>query len=68
VTTPGRELRALFDERSDAMRANDIERVMALYADDVVYFDLVPPLSYSGADALRARGDRAGDARAERHG
>jgi uncharacterized protein (TIGR02246 family) len=49
------ELRALFEERARAMGAKDIERVMALYAPDVVYFDLVPPLAYTGADALRAR-------------
>jgi len=49
------ELRALFDDRSEAMRQKDIERVMALYAPDVVYFDLVPPLRYTGAAALRAR-------------
>ena len=45
----------LFQQRSDAMGAKDIERLMSLYADDVVYFDLVPPLRYSGAEALRAR-------------
>jgi ketosteroid isomerase-like protein len=50
-----RELPALFQERSEAMGARSVERVMALYAPDVVYFDLVPPLRYSGADALRAR-------------
>jgi uncharacterized protein (TIGR02246 family) len=55
MATSEGEVRALIDARSEAMRAKDIERVMALYADDVVYFDLVPPLRYSGADALRAR-------------
>jgi ketosteroid isomerase-like protein len=55
MTAPETELRALFEERSAAMAAKDIERLMALYADDVVYFDLVPPLRYSGAAALRAR-------------
>jgi len=49
------ELRALFDDRSEAMRQKDIERLMALYSPDVVYFDLVPPLRYTGAAALRAR-------------
>ena len=49
------DVRALFGTRADAMGARDIDRVMALYADDVVYFDLVPPLRYVGADALRAR-------------
>jgi ketosteroid isomerase-like protein len=37
------------------MAAHDIERLMAIYTADVVYFDLVPPLSYSGAAALRSR-------------
>jgi ketosteroid isomerase-like protein len=55
MTTSDRELRALFQERSEAMGARNIEQVMALYAADVVYFDLVPPLRYTGADALRAR-------------
>lgn len=49
------DVRALLDSRSDAMRTRDIDRLMALYSPDVVYFDLVPPLRYSGADALRAR-------------
>jgi uncharacterized protein (TIGR02246 family) len=55
VAAADRELRALFQERADAMGAKDVERVMALYAHDAVYFDLVPPLRYIGADALRAR-------------
>jgi ketosteroid isomerase-like protein len=42
VTTSEQEVRALFQERSAAMGAKDIERVMALYSADVVYFDLVP--------------------------
>ena len=28
---------------------------MSLYSDDIVYFDLVPPLRYAGSAALRAR-------------
>jgi ketosteroid isomerase-like protein len=49
------EVRALFDSRSEAMRLKDIDRLMALYAPDVVYFDLVPPLQYAGSTALRER-------------
>jgi ketosteroid isomerase-like protein len=49
------ELKALFDHRSETMHQKDIERVMALYSPDVVYFDLVPPLRYTGAPALRDR-------------
>jgi ketosteroid isomerase-like protein len=49
------EVIELFDRRSEAMRAKDIDRLMSLYAPDVVYFDLVPPLHYTGWDALRGR-------------
>src|SRR5688572_28659385 len=49
------EVSALFDRRSEAMRLKDIDRLMALYAPDIVYFDLVPPLRYAGAAALRDR-------------
>jgi uncharacterized protein (TIGR02246 family) len=49
------EVSALFDARTDAMRRKDIERLMSLYTPDVVYFDIVPPLRYSGSAALRER-------------
>jgi ketosteroid isomerase-like protein len=49
------DVKALFDHRSEAMRQKDIDRLMPLYSPDVVYFDLVPPLRYAGAAALRAR-------------
>ena len=49
------EIRALFDRQGDAMRAKDVDALMAHYTPDVVYFDVVPPLRYVGADALRAR-------------
>jgi ketosteroid isomerase-like protein len=49
------EVRALLDRRSEAMRTKDVDRLIALYAPDVVYFDLVPPLRYAGAAALHDR-------------
>jgi ketosteroid isomerase-like protein len=49
------EITALLNKRSEAMRAKDIDRLMPLYSSDIVYFDLVPPLRYSGSAALRAR-------------
>jgi ketosteroid isomerase-like protein len=49
------DVRTLLESRSEAMGARDIERLMALYSPDVVYFDLVPPLRYAGAAALRDR-------------
>jgi uncharacterized protein (TIGR02246 family) len=53
MASPQPEVRALLDRWSEAIRGKDIERLMALYAPDIVYFDVVPPLQYSGSDALR---------------
>ena len=36
-----------------ALRERDIEGVMSSFAPEVVTFDLVPPLRYRGAEALR---------------
>jgi ketosteroid isomerase-like protein len=33
----------------------DIDRLMSHYSHDIIYFDLVPPLQYVGAAALRDR-------------
>lgn len=49
------EIRALFDHRTGAMHAKDIDRLIVLYSPDIVYFDLVPPLRYVGLAALRDR-------------
>lgn len=49
------EVETLLHSRDEAMRAKDIDRLMALYSPDAVYFDLVPPLRYVGTAALRAR-------------
>jgi ketosteroid isomerase-like protein len=49
------EVKALMTLRSEAFRLKDIELVMSLFSADIVYFDLVPPLRYTGASALRAR-------------
>jgi ketosteroid isomerase-like protein len=55
MTTTQSQVGVLFDSRSEAIWAKDIERLMSLYSPDIVYFDLVPPLRYVGADALRER-------------
>jgi ketosteroid isomerase-like protein len=49
------EVNTLFHRRSEAMGMKDIDRLMAVYSPDIVYFDLVPPLRYAGIAALRAR-------------
>jgi ketosteroid isomerase-like protein len=50
---PELEVRALLESWSEAVRVKDIDRLMALYAPDSVYFDVVPPLHYTGSAAVR---------------
>jgi uncharacterized protein (TIGR02246 family) len=47
------EVRALLDRWSEAARSKDIDRLMALYAPDIVYFDVVPPLHFTGSAAVQ---------------
>ena len=49
------EMRAFLDDRSEAIRKKDIDRLMSHYSPDIIYFDLVPPLQYVGSAALRDR-------------
>src|SRR5262245_40068456 len=47
------EIQRLLDDWTRSLRDKNIEGVMSLYAQEVVTFDIVPPLCYVGADALR---------------
>jgi uncharacterized protein (TIGR02246 family) len=47
------EVKALLDRWSEACRTKDIDRLISLYAPDITYFDVVPPLQYTGLDAIR---------------
>lgn len=46
-------IRQLVDSYADAVRAKDLEKVMAHYASDVLAFDVLPPLQYRGVDAYK---------------
>ena len=46
-------VQAVLDSRVEASRARDIDRLMSLYAPDIVYFDIIPPHRFTGADAVR---------------
>ncbi len=46
-------IQRLLDAGIQSIRDKNIDGVMALYAPDVVSFDIVPPLRYVGADAFR---------------
>jgi ketosteroid isomerase-like protein len=47
------EVRAILDRWSEATRMKDIDRLMTLYSPDITYFDVVPPLQYTGSEAVR---------------
>jgi ketosteroid isomerase-like protein len=53
MTSNESEIRALLDRRVDACQAKDIDRLMALYASNIVYYDVVPPLQFAGSDEVR---------------
>jgi len=49
-----KEIRGWLDRWMKAFREKDADAVMALYADDVIAYDVVPPLQYVGKAAYRA--------------
>ena len=49
------DIRRRIDEHVEAIRAMDLEAVMAIYTPDIVSFDLDPPLRYVGAEAKSKR-------------
>jgi ketosteroid isomerase-like protein len=55
MTSTQSEIRAFLNNRSEAISTGDLDRLMSLYSPDIVYFDIVPPLQYVGAAALRER-------------
>jgi ketosteroid isomerase-like protein len=48
-------IRELIEERVTAIRAKDVDALMATHAPDVVTFDALDPLRYLGAEAVRER-------------
>jgi uncharacterized protein (TIGR02246 family) len=48
-----KEIRGWLDRWVKAFKTKDIDSIMALYADDVVAYDVVPPLQYIGKQAYR---------------
>ena len=46
-------IRRLLDDGIRSLHDKNIEGIMSIYAPEVVTFDIVPPLQYRGADALR---------------
>jgi ketosteroid isomerase-like protein len=53
MTSSNSEIQALLDNRVAACQAKDIDRLMSLYSPDIVYYDVVPPLRFTGPDEVR---------------
>ena len=49
-----KEIRGWLDRWTKAFAAKDVDAIMALYADDIIAYDVVPPLQYVGKAAYRA--------------
>jgi len=49
------EIRKLFEHWETAIRSKDLDGSLAHYAPDVLAFDLINPLQYTGSDAVRNR-------------
>jgi ketosteroid isomerase-like protein len=47
------QVRGLIDAWVEAARANDIDRIMAAYAPDILSFDAIGQLQFKGIDAYR---------------
>lgn len=46
-------IKAQYEQWKHAFEARDLNGIMAIYAPDVVAYDIVPPLQFDGADAYR---------------
>ncbi|WP_232240578.1 nuclear transport factor 2 family protein [Kutzneria sp. 744] len=53
------EISTVITAAEAAMKDGDVQRLFQRYTEDVVKFDLAPPLGRRGADALDAEGQRA---------
>ena len=47
------QIRAIIDDYGEGLRNKDADRCASHYADDVVQFDLAPPLEYRGKETAR---------------
>ena len=51
------QIRKLIDDQVKAIRDKDSKALMSDFAPDVLLFDLINPLQYSGSDAARRRAE-----------
>jgi ketosteroid isomerase-like protein len=51
-------IRELIEERVKAVRDKDINALLSNHAPDILSFDVLNPLQYTGADAVRERAEK----------
>lgn len=56
-TTDEARIRKLIEDRVQAVDAKDVNRLMSNHAPDIVLFDVVDPLQYTGAATVRKRAE-----------
>ena len=52
-TTDDAQLREMIEDYAEGLRNKDADRCVSNYTDDVVQFDLAPPLEYRGKETAR---------------
>lgn len=53
MTTNDSEVRAFLENRTDAQKSKNIDRLMSFYSSEIVYYDVVPPLRFTGTEEVR---------------
>lgn len=54
-----KEIKKIINDFHAAVLARDIDKVMSFYSNDIVAFDIVPPLQYVGKKAYRKSWEKA---------
>ena len=52
------QVRAIIDERVESIRTKDISALLSNHAPDILAFDVLNPLQYSGLDKVRGRAEK----------
>jgi len=52
-TTDEAQIRAIVEDYEEGLRTKDVERCVSHYADDVVQFNLAPPLEFRGKETVK---------------
>ena len=53
VTGDEAQIESIIDDYAEALRNKDADRCVSHYADDILQFDLAPPLEYRGKETAR---------------